>query len=81
MLAIPSFLGIAYAEGIPSVKDSNPMSGSPKYSRAELNRQRQAQLEADRQRQAAKEAQQRQAAEKQERQRQLGSDSDVLKKA
>lgn len=47
------------------------MSGSPKYSRAELNRQRQAKLQAERQRRAEQEAQQRQEAEERERQRQL----------
>lgn len=47
------------------------MSGSPKYSRAELDRQRQAKLESDRRRKAEQEAHRRQEAEERERQRQL----------
>ena len=47
------------------------MSGSPKYSRAELDRQRQAKLESDRRRKAEQEARRRQEAEERERQRQL----------
>ncbi len=47
------------------------MSGSPKYTRAELDRQRQEKLESDRRRKAEQEARRRQEAEEQERQRQL----------
>ena len=47
------------------------MSGTPKYSQAELDRQRQQQLEAERQRSAEAEARRRAEAEERERQRQL----------
>ena len=47
------------------------MSGSPKYTRAELDRQRQQKLESDRRRKAEQEARRRQEAEERERQRQL----------
>lgn len=47
------------------------MSGSPKYSRAELDRQRQEKLASDRRRKAEQEARRRQEAEERERQRQL----------
>jgi len=47
------------------------MSGSPKYSQAELERQRQEKLEANRRRQAELEAKRRQEAAEKERKRQL----------
>ena len=47
------------------------MSGSPKYSQAELERQRQEKLEANRRRQAELEAKSRQEAAEKERKRQL----------
>jgi hypothetical protein len=47
------------------------MSGSPKYSRAELDRQRQAKIAEQRKRRAEAEAKRRREAEERERQRQL----------
>jgi DNA repair exonuclease SbcCD ATPase subunit len=55
------------------------MSGSPKYSAAELERQRQEQLERERQRKAAEEARLRREAEERERKRRLESCRQNLK--
>jgi len=49
------------------------VSGTPKYSYAELRRQQQARLEAERQRKAAEEARRRAEAEERERKRRLES--------
>jgi len=56
------------------------MSGSPKYSRTELEQRRQRELEAKRRQEAAAEAQRRQEAADRERQRQLEQSRTQLQK-